>query len=845
MLLYFAIALISAAGLAFEIALTRIFAIAQGYHFGFLAIMLALLGFGASGTALALRPALARADVMPRLVRFSLAFSLSLVASYLAINYLPFDAYRVAFERAQLLYLILYYLALVAPFFVGGLILGIPLVAFPTRAARVYAANLAGSGLGCIAALAALTLFGGPGAVIFAALLAALAALAFAAQDDRTRINTDEHGKSKLSVLISVHLCPISILPFALILLWLALLIAPPPLFELQISPYKGLSQIMRLPDARRVFSASNAYARVEVVESSAIRSAPGLSLAYRGDLPTQRALFEDAESASPLTAAAPTALLDALPVTLAYRLRPNARALILKPGGGLEVLAALNHALSEAEGVGAREIIAVEENPLTAQAAREYAPRAFGDSRVRVIATGARSFVARAPDRFDIVHLALSDSFRPVTAGAYALGENYLYTREAFRDYLNHLNDDGILVVSRWLQLPPTEEVRVGALALAALDTTDPTQHILALRSFSTMLLLVKRTPFTAREIAIARAFAEQQQFDWIAAPDIRPWETSRFYPETNRYNFLPNNDYFNAFQPLLDRERRGAFLANYAYDITPPTDDRPFFFHFFKWEQTPQVLQLMGKQWQPFGGSGYLILFALLALSVVASGLLIGVPLVSLRGAFFATKQSPNRGSETPALACGASVASSQTALLAMTNEWFYFACLGVGFLFVEVPLIQRFILFLDQPVYAFATVLFALLIASGAGSFASARVSLRGAFIALVVAILIYPTLLPFVFQMFLGYAFAARVLIALVLLAPLGFLMGIPFPKGIARLNEIAPNRVPLAWGINGCASVISSILATMGALTWGFSWVMLAGAGAYVLALLAGTRRTNL
>ncbi|MEW5717168.1 MAG: hypothetical protein AB1817_00935 [Chloroflexota bacterium] len=837
MFLYFAIALISAAGLAFEIALTRVFAIAQGYHFGFLAIMLALLGFGASGSALALRPACARAAVLPRLARFSLAFSISLTASYLAINYLPFDAYRVAFERAQLVYLALYYLALVAPFFCGGLVLGIPLVAFPARAARVYAANLAGSGLGCIAALAALTLFGGPGAVIFSALLAALGALVFVFEHLGTQMNTDKHRFFKgLSVSIGVNLCPIFVFSVALILLWIALLIAPPPIFELQISPYKGLSQLLRLPDARRVFSAWNALARVEVVESSAVRSAPGLSLAYRGDLPMQRALFEDGESISPLTDAAPTMLLDALPVTLAYRLRPNARALILKPGGGLEVLAALNQALSEAEGAGAREIVAVEENPLMAQVAREYAPRVFGDPRVRVVTTGARAFVARSPERFDIVHLALSDSFRPVTAGAYALGENYLYTREAFRDYLDHLNDDGILVVSRWLQLPPTEEVRAGAVAIAALEdnltrsavgSQSPAlsvvegsavvDHILALRSFSTMLLLVKRTPFTAREIEIARAFAEQQQFDWIAAPDIRPWETSRFYAETNRFNFLPNNDYFNAFQPLLDRERRAAFLASYAYDITPPTDDRPFFFHFFKWEQTPQVLQLMGKTWQPFGGSGYLILFALFALSVVASGVLILVPLTRMG----------NRGNSGE------------------LRELGYFACLGVGFLFVEIPLIQRFILFLDQPVYAFATILFALLIASGAGSFASARVSLRGALVALVVAILIYPVLLPFVFQMFLGYAFAARVLIALVLLAPMGFLMGIPFPKGIARLNEIAPNRVPLAWGINGCASVLSSILATMGALMWGFSVVMLAGAAAYVLALLAGTRRTNL
>ena len=790
MFLLVGIALVAAAGLAFQITLTRIFAIAQGYHFGFLAISLALLGLGASGTALALRPTLTRGAVMLRLARWALAFSLCLVTSYLIINHLPFDAYRIAFERVLLVYLVLYYLGLVAPFFVGGLVLGLPLAAFPARAARAYAANLVGSGLGCLAALGALAWFGETGAVIFAALLAALGAGAFALDPSCQR----------RYVFAAV----------ALIVLWSLLFIAPPRAFEVRLSPYRGLSQTLLLPDARVVWSATNAFSRVQVVESTAIRSAPGLSLTYRGDLPAQRALFRDAESLSPFTDAAPPALLEALPVTLAYRLRPDARALILEPGGGLEVLAALN--------AGAREIVVIEENPLIAAGARVYAPRVFTDARVQVVTVGARSFLARTREKFDVVHLALSEPFRPVTAGAYTLGENYLYTREAFREYLEHLNDEGVLVVSRWLQLPPTEETRLAVLAVEAVESVvratdgEPpavTEHLLALRSFSTMLLLVKRTPFTAREIALARAFAEAHQFDWVAAPQLDP-------RETNRYHFLPHNDYFVIFQALFERARRAALIAGYAYDITPPTDDRPFFFHFFKWEQTPLVLQLLGKMWQPFGGSGYLILFALLALSFIASVTLILLPLVALRAEF-----APHRAR--------------------LPREMVYFVGLGMGFLFVEIPLIQRFILFLDHPVYAFATVVFALLLASGVGSFVSMRVSWRGALCALIIALVVYPLLLTMLFPRALGYPFEWRVLLALGLLAPLGFLMGIPFPRGIARLNANAPNLVPLAWGVNGCASVLSSILGTMGALTFGFGAVMFAGAVAYGVAWMCVQR----
>lgn len=169
---------------------------------------------------------------------------------------------------------------------------------------------------------------------------------------------------------------------------------------------------------------------------------------------------------------------------------------------------------------------------------------------------------------------------------------------------------------------------------------------------------------------------------------------------------------------------------------------------------------------------------------------------------------------------------------------NMLTYFACLGMGFLLVEIPLIQRFILFLDHPVYAFATVVFALLFASGIGSTLSARVPHRAMLALLVLAILLYFALLPFAFTLFLSYALPLRVLISIFLLTPLGFLMGIPFPKGLALLNQKAPGLVPLAWGINGCASVISSILATMGAIGWGFSAVLLAGAGAYTVALAA-------
>ncbi len=796
--MYRAIGLISAAGLAFQITLTRLFAVSQGYHFGFLAISIALLGFGASGTALTLRPQLARGAVHARLARLALVFAASIPASYFAINTLPFDAYRVAWERAQLLYLVLYYLALVVPFFISGLALGLPFAAFPTQSARIYAANLVGAGCGGIAALGALNVVGAEGGVLFAALLAALGAQTLVKRAAAVRV----------------------VLPLMALLLALLLLYAP-HLFTLQLSPYKSLSQTLRFPDARVVWRAEDASTRVQVVESSAIRSAPGLSLNYRGAMPaTQRGLFVDAESVTPLTDAAPRELLDALPVTLAYRLRPNARALIVKPGGGIEVLAALQ--------AGVAALTLVEENALMTQAAHEYLPSVHADARVRVVNESARGWLARTGAHYDVVHLALGAAFRPVTAGAFALGENYWLTREAFAQYLNHLNADGILVVHRWLQLPPTEEVRVAAIAIEAMEKVQrpvsdvQSRQVLALRSFNTFLLLVKPAAFEFSEIEMAERFAQARQFDWVYRPGLRA-------EEANRFNVLREDTYYDAFQRLLDAGGRDRFIAAYAYDIAPTTDDRPFFFHFFRWEQTPLVLELMGKTFQPFGGSGYLVLVVWLAVSVLASVMLVLLPVVLKHRELGALEERRElkelSGKPFARFASGRVFA-----------PLVYFALLGLAFLFVEIPLIGRFILFFDQPVYAFAVVVFTLLCASGVGSYVAPRLPHRAMLTVLIFLSAVYGARLTVFFEYLLGVPVLLRVFLSVLVLTPLGFLMGIPFPKGLARLSARAPHLIPLAWAVNGCASVLASILATMGALAFDFSAVMFAGAICYALAL---------
>jgi len=791
--IYWAIFFVSAATLTFEIALTRIFSVAQGYHFAFMAVSLALLGFGASGTALAVFPRLLRRDLPSSLFTYSLLFSLSLPACYLISNYIPFDSYQITWDRRQILYLAIYYLSLALPFFLAGLTIGAPLALLVGQESRIYFFNLAGSGLGCIVALVSLSLWGGEGTVVLASLGGALAALT--------------QGRSQKRVAFSLLLLGVELL----------ILLRPPDYFTINMSPYKPLSNSLRYKGAELLLRRWNAFSRVDVVKSPGVHAAPGLSPSYFGPLPTQLGITTDGDNLWPLTSAAPDtdlSFLDYLPVSLPYQLLTEPRVLILEPGGGLDLLVALRK--------GAQEVVVVEANSLVTYVVRDlygdFAGGIFQDQRVTVVNEIGRSYLQRTDARFDLIQLSLSDSFRPVTSGAYSLQENYTYTEEAFTEYGEHLSPQGILVVHRWLQMPPSEGLRALALAVTALERAgvDPGQHIAALRSFSTMLLLVKRSQFTPQEIENIREFASEKQLDLVYYPGM-PIE------EANKIYLLEKPEYYLACQDLLRARDKAEFYRAYPFDVSPPSDDRPFFFHSFTWKQIPAILESLGKIWQPFGGSGYLVLWALLILALLASLVLIILPLSFLRGI-------GGRGIRG--------------------RVFLYFFLLGIGYLFVEIPLIQRFILFLGHPVYALGAVLFALLTFSGLGSLFSPRLPLGRGVLLLGAMIFLYPFLLPLLFRSLLGLGLGLRLLSSILILAPLGFLMGLPFPKGIAVTSHLAPGFIPWAWGINGCASVLSSILASMGALTFGFSWVLAWAGGAYLVGLavfyplIRGTKEAN-
>lgn len=786
-----AVALLSAAMLAVELALTRLFALAQFYHFAFMIVSLALLGIGVSGSLLSSWPRLGRHPTL-----LAAGFGVSALLAFASLDVVPFDSYAIAWDRRQVAFLVITFVAACVPFVFGGLVIGAELAKRPRQAYRTYAANLVGSAFGCLAVLPAVALMGAEGTLLAAAAASFVAA---------PLLQRSDH--------LGTRVTQVALLATAVAMMSLAAV--RPPWIDVQLSPYKPLRQALRAPGAYLDASRWGLSGRVDVVSSAAIHVLPGLSQnAPLTEPPHQLGIAVNGDDLAPITLLSPDdplamVLASNVPEGAATTLRPGGSWLVLEPAGGWPVLMALAG--------GARHVTAIETDAQRAQLLQDRYSAAtgglFDDERVQLRVGNARTALSRDNARYDVIAIGLSDAFHPVTSGAYSLTEDYRYTTETFAALLEHLQPGGILVLTRWLQSPPTESLRALATLSAALRTVgidEPRDQLVAFRSLRTMTFLVSLDPWLAADLDTLRSFVSDRGYDMVWAPDIDAGET-------NRHARLPQPLYFESFERLLADP--GGFLETYRYDVRPVTDDRPFFFHYFRLGQTPDVLQQLGATWQPFGGSGYLVLVALLALALALSAVVVGAPLL-IGTARRAVLSAP------PA---------------ARLDAILYFAALGLGYLLVLIPLSQRFVLLLDQPVVALAVVFAAALLFSGIGSLTAPRWRLDVALGVLVIVVALTPLLLGGLYSVAMAWPLWARLIAAALCLAPLGLLMGVPFASGLALLEVRSPGLTAWAWAINGSASVIAGIVAVMIALSWGFTLVIWTGALAYLLALAVARR----
>jgi hypothetical protein len=793
-----AIGLLSSATLLFETALTRFLAVAQFYHFAFLVVSLALLGFGASGTLISIFPILKEKDLLTTLGWVGLGLVGSIWGAFAVVNFLPFDSYSIAWDSWQILYFVLYYFSLSLPFLVSGLGLGLALAVIDEKHNLVYAANLIGSGVGVLLAPGVMALSGIIGVLLVCGILGLGCWYS-------SNLNPTETKRIRGIFSISSVIC----LGAWISLLALNLLGRAP--LGLVISPYKGLAQARRFPEAELLFGKWNAASRVDVMADAGTRRVPGLSYLYNGEIPDQHGLSVDGSALQPITLTSPDDFQagEWMPEWWALSLLPSPDVLVLDPGAGMGII--------QAVAAGANTVSTVIENRLVLEGAQTTAPGypIFQRDQVKIHFDSRRAFLQQNSGRFDLVFLPLTDPYQPVTNGVYSISENYLITVEGLSDALQSLAPGGVFVSSRWLQTPPSEGLRLVATLLESLEEQgfkNPQDNILIFRGIQILTVLVKPDGWNTPDLKSFRLFLERCHFDLVWSPDIQEWEM-------NRWNVLPEPVYYHLVRDLFQSSNREDFYRSYPYNISPPTDDHPFFFHYFTWEQTPDILESLGKTWQPFGGSGYLLLFFLLALVLFLSGIMILLPLIFRRK--YRIKKV-FRGT---------------------AGALFYFGLIGVGFMFIEIPLIGQWTLFLNTPIAAFTMIVGVLLLSSGFGSMTASKKWRHQELSYILLILLGGGSVIIFTLNkgLVLSWPMWNRYIAAIVGLAPLGFSMGIFFPRGISWIKSTESDLVPWAWAVNGSASVIASVLSAILFLQFGFPAVLICGGVFYLCAWLIHNR----
>jgi len=559
----------------------------------------------------------------------------------------------------------------------------------------------------------------------------------------------------------------------------------------------------MLTPDARQAAREKSPLAVISAVESSTIHYAPGLSLNFMGEIPEQVALFADGDHLGVITRSEGNLdFLDHMTAALPYHLVRNGfSALVLGADGGMEVLSALEH--------GAGRVVGVEMNrqvvEMVDETFAELSGKIYSNPRVELRVTEARRFVQSTSERFDIITISLLDSFPSSASGVHAASESYLYTVEARNACRERLEPGGFLAVTRWIKTPPRDVPRLFSTLVEVSKkggADSPGRHLAGIRSWATATLLLKQSPLTGDEIASLRSFCEDRSFDRFWHPGIVP-------SETNQAHMLPQPFYAEAASSLLSTGRE-SFVREYPFRLDPATDDRPYFFHFFRWSTLTSLVRELGLEWIPFVEWGYLILIAVIFQAGIASVGLLLVPLVI-----------------TPRMRTHLPISRVQVAG--------YFGCLGLGYLFVEVSLIQKFTLFLSHPVLSATTVIASMLVFSGLGSLLLGKVKLSAITVGIASLGALHAFLLPRIFDVLFGLSDPARTGLSIVLIAPLAFLMGAPFPRGLELVRTKSAPLAPWAWGVNGFASVLGPPLATLIAMSFGFRAVVLTAAFFYLLA----------
>lgn len=771
-----ALGIFSMALLASEIALTRIFSVVFWYHFGFLILSTSMLGFGVGGLLIRVFKKQIREIDADNLVSFGFGISgVLLVIALWIITHNHFSPLFITNKPGGFMKLVVVTVALVPPFICMGATVLFMLQRWQDDVGKLYASNLIGSGLGCLAAVLIMDAVGGlVGYLILASLMPIIAAV-YVVSDN----------KKAFAVWMVAAL------------MILSTMFAAEKIYPMNSPEGKPASWGKHY---KMLYSDWTSLSKVDISLEESLNSQGlglwGISPLFKGKYPQRAGVVIDYWAYTTIIKHMRTDgyydFYNWLPMYVPYKLLDKPKALIIGSGGGMDVRAAVLN--------GASEIDAVEINPSIFDAMMgklaNYSGNIYKHENVNAHLAEGRRFVESSKDKYDLIQLSGVDTYSATQAGAFALSENFLYTKEAMESYLNHLAPNGILTMTRWYGAAangyPRFSMRLFTLAMDSIKDfgiENPEKHVLFFRSGFFTVIVIKVEPFTAEEISKVEEEINLRGYQFIYRPD----------KETEHYKH---------FYSFVNAKDKAQWYRDYPFNVVPPTDDSPFFFEHRKMSKIFQYQSFLVGLGN--GMDGQTILALTLIEMIFASILLMIISFVLQKG------KSNIFG-------------------------WLYFAAIGFGFMLVEVTFSQRLVLFLGHPAYALSVVMFSILVFSGIGSMLSERISQKipTVFLLLFISVfmLFWAILGTPMLKAMIALPTVIRVIIAVLLLAPPAFCMGTAFPEAVRRLSKKGEKDLGIYWAFNGVFSVTASVLAVIIAMSSGFSTVMLVALISYVIAAL--------
>jgi len=797
-----AIFFVSVAVIALQLMLMRALSVSHYYHFSYLVISTALLGFGASGTFLALFFDLMKRNFFYLNLFLQLLFLVSVPVSYSLAQSLPLDTQYVLYSGEQISLLLFYNLLMFVPFFFAGTIIGFMLSYFKHEVPELYGANLIGSGLGGIVALGLMyhiPVFKLP---YFITLLILFAMFFF-------YFPLTKHRALEMKPGIFIIILAIAATIFTLF--------SDPPD---SVDPYKSLAHFQQLEtqgDAERIVTRYSPRGQIDVYSSPMFHHTLFASPLATSHPPRQLALLLDGEIAGSVFSiddSAEAAIMDYTPQSLPYRLLHNPRVLLLGETGGVNVWLAKR--------MGASNITVVQTNPQLFDLFRnelyESGGFVFDDIRVNLVAEHPRLYLERTDKEYDLIHIVAGETMAAGSGGLQGLNEDYLLTTEAVARAREILSDTGIISITRGIQSPPRDNIKIAAMfanAVSVFSQDNPADHLLISRNYLAANTLLTRSPISQPLIQQFLEEAESLLLDIEYHPGIRTEDIRQVNlidgPEGANFSYI-----HVAIKQILSGNPE-PFFEDWVYNVRPPSDDMPYFQDFFKWSSLDLFLETYGSEWFQRLELGYMILLiTLVQLAIVALLLIIAPLLIRLPTYIRARHKMPTL---------------------------IYFFSIGTGFMFVEIIFIQIFTKFLGDPIVSVSAIFTSILVFSGIGSMLQKKIGLvpihrmRIGVSAILISTIVLLITSDFILNHFIGSGTVVRYLVTVFMLMPVSFFMGWMFPSGMEQLEEKSEILIPWAWGVNGFASVIAAPMAILLSMSVGFNQVLLIGLGCYILAVM--------